>query len=69
MFAREGLTILDDVLSSLDASTERHITSKLIDPKGLFKQLGSTVILITHAGRSHKPTNDLLVTRADNSFR
>ncbi|EJP62540.1 ABC transporter [Beauveria bassiana ARSEF 2860] len=48
IFAREDLIILDDTLSALDASTQRHITNNLFGPKGLFKELGTTVVLITH---------------------
>ncbi|CAK7207178.1 hypothetical protein SEUCBS139899_009986 [Sporothrix eucalyptigena] len=49
VYARRDLIILDDVLSALDATTERHIIDNLIGPRGLFKELGTTVILITHA--------------------
>lgn len=49
VYARRNLIIFDDVLSALDATTERHIIGNLMGPKGLFKELGTTVILITHA--------------------
>ncbi|TQV93218.1 ABC multidrug transporter [Cordyceps javanica] len=48
IFAREDIIILDDTLSALDASTQRHITNSLFGPNGLFKELGTTVVLITH---------------------
>ncbi|KAM3460788.1 hypothetical protein NHJ6243_005584 [Beauveria neobassiana] len=48
IFTREDLIILDDTLFALDASTQRHITNNLFGPKGLFKELGTTVVLITH---------------------
>lgn len=48
MFAREELIILDDTLSALDVSTQRHITNRLMGSNGLFKELGTTVVLITH---------------------
>lgn len=51
VYARRSLVILDDVLSALDATTERRIFDRLIGPKGLFKELGTTVLLITHAGK------------------
>lgn len=51
VYARRNLIILDDVLSALDATTERHIVDSLIGPKGLFKELGTTVLLITHASK------------------
>ncbi len=43
------MIILDDVLSALDATTEHHIVHNLIGPKGLFREFGTTVLLITHA--------------------
>jgi ATP-binding cassette, subfamily C (CFTR/MRP), member 1 len=42
------MIILDDVLSALDATTERHIVDNLIGPKGLLRELDTTVLLITH---------------------
>ncbi|KAK8149436.1 hypothetical protein G3M48_007029 [Beauveria asiatica] len=48
ILARQDLIILDDTLSALDASTQRHITNNLFGPNGLFKELGTTVVLITH---------------------
>ncbi|KAM3502929.1 hypothetical protein MY10362_004526 [Beauveria mimosiformis] len=48
IFARQDLIILDDTLSALDSSTQRHITNNLFGPNGLFKELGTTVVLITH---------------------
>lgn len=52
MYARCSIVILDDVLSALDANTARHIVESLIGPNGLFKELGTTVVLITHASKS-----------------
>lgn len=43
------MIILDDVLSALDAMTESRIIDNLIGPNGLFRELGTTVLLITHA--------------------
>ncbi|KAK6206478.1 hypothetical protein LQW54_007771 [Pestalotiopsis sp. IQ-011] len=49
VYARCSLVILDDVLSALDANTARHIVESLMGPNGLFKELGTTMVLITHA--------------------
>ncbi|KAK3319199.1 ABC transporter [Apodospora peruviana] len=57
---RRDMIILDDVLSALDATTERHIVDNLIGPKGLFKELGTTVLLITHATQ-HLPLADHII--------
>ena len=43
------MIILDDVLSALDTATEAHVFANLIGPEGLFKELGTTILLITHA--------------------
>lgn len=51
VYARRSLIILDDVLSALDIITEQHIIDNLIGPNGLFKELGTTVILITHTSK------------------
>lgn len=47
--AHRDMVILDDVISALDAPTEAVIVHNLIGPKGLFRELGTTVLLITHA--------------------
>ncbi|KAM7217664.1 hypothetical protein V8F06_006919 [Rhypophila decipiens] len=60
VYSRRKLIILDDVLSALDATTERHIVDNLIGPNGLFKELGTTVLLITHATQ-HLPLADYIV--------
>ena len=41
--------ILDDVFSGLDATSEDRIFSRLLGKSGLLRQLGTTVILVTHA--------------------
>jgi ATP-binding cassette subfamily C (CFTR/MRP) protein 1 len=41
--------MLDDIFSGLDAETEEHIFNKLFGRNGLFRQLGTTVLLATHA--------------------
>lgn len=51
VYARRNFIILDDVLSALDATTERHIVRNLMGANGLFKELGTTVLLITHASK------------------
>jgi ATP-binding cassette subfamily C (CFTR/MRP) protein 1 len=41
--------MLDDVFSGLDAETEEHIFNKILGKNGLFRKLGTTVLLATHA--------------------
>ncbi|KAL2067058.1 hypothetical protein VTL71DRAFT_1482 [Oculimacula yallundae] len=49
LYARKQLIIIDDVFSGLDASTEDHICASLFGRDGLFRSLGITVLLATHA--------------------
>ena len=49
LYARNDIVLLDDVLSALDSETERMVVDRLLGPRGIFRKLGVTVILITHA--------------------
>ena len=49
VYARKDLIILDDVFSGLDADTEERIFKELFSKQGLFRRLGATVLLVTHA--------------------
>jgi ATP-binding cassette subfamily C (CFTR/MRP) protein 1 len=48
VYARKELVILDDVFSGLDAETEEQVFSRVLGSKGLFRQMGTTVLLVTH---------------------
>lgn len=43
--------ILDDVLTGLDRTTERHILDKVFSEDGLLKRLKSTVIMTSNSGK------------------
>ncbi|KAH7329994.1 putative ATP-binding cassette transporter [Rhexocercosporidium sp. MPI-PUGE-AT-0058] len=49
LYSRKELIIIDDVFSGLDASTEDHICASLLGKDGLFRSMGITVLLATHA--------------------
>ncbi|KAL2062648.1 hypothetical protein VTL71DRAFT_5720 [Oculimacula yallundae] len=49
VYSRKQVLILDDVFSGLDATSEDRIFSRLLGKTGLLRQLGTTVILVTHA--------------------
>ncbi|TKA67675.1 hypothetical protein B0A49_10530 [Cryomyces minteri] len=49
LYARKPIMVLDDVLSGLDAWSERHVFRKVIGREGLAREHGMTVILATHA--------------------
>ncbi|KJZ73968.1 hypothetical protein HIM_06636 [Hirsutella minnesotensis 3608] len=52
VYSRRPIMILDDVLSSLDATTSKIILSRLFAKNGLLKRTGTTVVMATHA-REH----------------
>jgi ATP-binding cassette, subfamily C (CFTR/MRP), member 1 len=56
VYARPSIVLLDDVLSALDARTERLVVDRLFGKNGLLKQLKSTVVLVTHASKLSKST-------------
>lgn len=49
VYSRQKVLMLDDVFSGLDAISEDRIFSRLLGKNGLLRQLGTTIILVTHA--------------------
>ncbi|GAB1196308.1 hypothetical protein APSETT444_005577 [Aspergillus pseudonomiae] len=50
VYARKDIIVLDDVFSSLDATTEEHIFQCLIGTHGLLRSIGSTILLASSSG-------------------
>lgn len=53
--------ILDDVFSGLDATSEERIFLRLLGRNGLLRQLGRTVILVTHAAHRLSYADHIIV--------
>ncbi|KAM3069136.1 hypothetical protein ACMFMG_010661 [Clarireedia jacksonii] len=49
VYAKNELIVLDDVSSGLDAETEDQVFKRLFGRQGLFHEMGTTVLLVTHA--------------------
>ncbi|KAG8630868.1 hypothetical protein KVT40_000008 [Elsinoe batatas] len=49
VYARRQLNILDDVLSQLDAATQKVVFSRLLSDGGLLRRGDTSVVLATHA--------------------
>lgn len=49
VYSKKELVILDDVFSGLDAGTEEQVFNRLLGASGLFRQMGTAVLLVTHA--------------------
>lgn len=51
VYARKDIIVLDDVFSSLDATTEEHIFQCLVGTHGLLRSIGSTIVLSSSSGK------------------
>ncbi|EAW08899.1 putative ABC transporter [Aspergillus clavatus NRRL 1] len=49
VYAKASIVLLDDALSGLDRRTERQVFNQIFGKQGLLRQIGSTVVLVTHA--------------------
>ncbi|RFU32078.1 hypothetical protein B7463_g4239, partial [Scytalidium lignicola] len=65
VYSRRSIIALDDVLSAVDPRTETLIVERLLGKSGLFKKLGTTVILATHAIRHLHLADTIIVLGAD----
>jgi ABC-type bacteriocin/lantibiotic exporter with double-glycine peptidase domain len=52
IYAQKDIVILDDALSGLDATTEKHIFHSLLGRNGLLRRLNSTVLIASSSGKS-----------------
>lgn len=59
MYARRDICILDDALSGLDMSTEDQVFHALFGDNGLFRQLRTTVVLVSSSGNDPIPARDI----------
>lgn len=57
VYSRRKLALLDEVLSGLDRVSEQKIVDRLLGSRGLFKELGTTVVLATHSGTLTFPSD------------
>ncbi|CAG7967353.1 unnamed protein product [Penicillium nalgiovense] len=48
VYSRHDIALLDDVMSALDAHTQEMIIQRILSRDGIFRQQGTTVVLITH---------------------
>jgi ATP-binding cassette subfamily C (CFTR/MRP) protein 1 len=65
VYQRLTIVLLDDVLSALDSNTEIQIVNRLFGSTGLFRKLGTTVILTTHATQHFHLADQIVVLGID----
>ncbi|KXG45668.1 ABC transporter, integral membrane type 1 [Penicillium griseofulvum] len=64
VYARRKIMILDDALSGLDATTEDHIFHSLFGPRGLLKEIESSVIVASSSVKRLPYSDHIIVLEA-----
>ncbi len=59
VYVRREIVILDDVLSGLDTSTENHVFHNLFGDNGIFREMHTTVVLVSSSGEFPASLNDI----------
>jgi ABC-type multidrug transport system ATPase subunit len=52
LYAKPPVLIVDDILSSLDKVTQKHVWDNVFGPGGLVRRIGSVAVVATHASKS-----------------
>jgi ATP-binding cassette subfamily C (CFTR/MRP) protein 1 len=65
VYARRDIMLLDDVFSALDTNTQEAIYSRLLGPHGLLRELGTTVLLVTHWQKATAAADQILTLSQD----
>ncbi|RAH47783.1 P-loop containing nucleoside triphosphate hydrolase protein [Aspergillus brunneoviolaceus CBS 621.78] len=68
VYARKRIVILDDVLSGIDLDSQDHIMKSLFANQGLFRRLGTTVIMATHSVHNLSYADYVVAMRGDGSI-
>jgi ABC-type nitrate/sulfonate/bicarbonate transport system ATPase subunit len=50
------MLVLDDPFSALDEAVTGHIVQRLLGPRGLFRRMATTVLLISNSSKLTTPT-------------
>jgi ATP-binding cassette subfamily C (CFTR/MRP) protein 1 len=68
IYSGKNVVILDDILSGLDADTEEHVFKSLFSRTGLFRRMGTTVLLATHAVHRLSYADHIVALKSDGSI-
>ncbi|KAH8596734.1 putative ABC transporter [Bisporella sp. PMI_857] len=68
LFARCDIVLLDDCFSGLDGETENKVFENLFGPTGLFRQLKTTVVLVSNSAQ-HFQSADQIVVLGDGGIK
>lgn len=61
IYSRPDVTILDDVLSGMDSRTEDLIVRDVMGPDGLFRKIGTTIVLSTQPTRNLQLADRIII--------
>jgi len=59
LYSKPNIVLLDDVLSALDETTGDLVMQRLFSPHGIFRKLGTTIVLVTHTSMCQSPLSVL----------
>ncbi|KAE8358078.1 putative multidrug resistance protein [Aspergillus caelatus] len=65
VYSRQDIALLDDILSALDMQTQEMIIARLLSDNGIFRQLGTAVVLTTHNPQLLKVADSVISLSAD----
>ncbi|KAB8210096.1 putative multidrug resistance protein [Aspergillus parasiticus] len=65
VYSRQDIALLDDILSALGMQTQELIIARLLSDDGIFRQLGTTVVLTTHNPQLLKVADSVISLSAD----
>nr|XP_001390203.2 hypothetical protein ANI_1_1236034 [Aspergillus niger CBS 513.88] len=68
VYSCKPVIMLDDVLSGLDTDTEECLFQSLFARKGIFRRLGTTVLLATHAVHRLSYADHIVVMKSDGTI-
>ena len=69
VYARKPIVLLDDVMSALDARTEKAVFQSLLADNGLLRQGGTTVLMITNSAHHLSLADEIVFLGADGDVK
>ncbi|KAL9079436.1 MAG: hypothetical protein Q9157_001690 [Trypethelium eluteriae] len=65
VYSRKEIIILDDILSGLDAGTEKRVFQNLLDQYGLLRRLRATIVMVSSSTRRLPNADHIIVLNSD----
>ncbi|KAL9085185.1 MAG: hypothetical protein Q9165_007716 [Trypethelium subeluteriae] len=65
VYSRKEIIILDDILSGLDAGTEKKVFQNLLDQYGLLRRLRATIVMVSSSTRRLRDADHIIALDSD----